>query len=156
MMRKLLLIGCVVAFARCATVHHGPMQRVRVDSDPSGATVTTKDCGAGATKVARTDAVVWVNRRATHCTLTVSAAGFDSQTIELHREVSPRTAGNADAIRGMCYGDALNCRSFGDLLAAVFFGGIIGGAGVGVDAATGAMFEQQPNELHVELVPRLN
>jgi len=150
---NLLPILFVLAFARCATVHHGPLQRIHVDSDPAGATVKTKDCGPGSTRVATTEAAVWVSRRATRCTLTVSAAGFEPETISLHREISPRTHDNARAIGEMCDGDALDCNSFSDVLVAVFLGGIISGTGFGVDAATGAMFEQQPNAVHVELVP---
>ena len=35
----------------------------------------------------KTAAVVWVSRRATHCALTFTAPGFESQTVTLHREV---------------------------------------------------------------------
>lgn len=151
MVRKLLPAILVLATVRCATIHHGPMQRIQVDSDPLEATVRTKDCGPGSTKVAKTDAVVWVNRRATRCTLTISAPGFESQSVRLRRVMSAEARDNALVFAELCDPGALDCNSFSDVLTAVFLGGIIGGTGFGVDAATGAMFAQEPNEVYVEL-----
>ncbi len=152
MVRKLLPVLLVLASVRCATVHHGPMQRIQVDSDPIEATVRTQDCGAGSTKVAKTEAVVWVNRRATRCTLTISAPGFESQSVPLHRVMSAEARDNARVFGELCDDDGLDCNSFSDVVTMVFLGGIISGTGFGVDAATGAMFAQEPNEVHVELL----
>jgi len=149
--RTLLLATLVIALARCATIDHGPMQRIRVDSDPMGATVRTKSCGPGSTKVTETAGVVWVNRRATRCTLTFSAPGFQPQSVPLHRVISDKTFQNAKAIDGFC--DAVNCTNGSDFTAALFLGGFFAGTGFAVDAVTGAMFTQDPNEVYVELEP---
>ena len=152
-MRTIFAALFVLAFARCATLDHGPMQRIHVGSDPIGATVTTKSCGPGSTKAATTDAVVWVSRRATRCTLTVAAPGFEPQIVPLRRAISDAFRDNALFIAEFCDGDALDCTHPSDLLAGLFLGGIFSGTGFGIDAATGAMFQLEPNHIYVELAP---
>ena len=151
-MKQIAAIVLAAVLTGCATVDHGPMQRIYADSDPVAATVRTKDCGPGSTKVAKTAAVVWVSRRATHCALTFTAPGFESRTVTLHREMSDRTFDNARGVADFCDGDVLDCNSLSDFFAAIFLGGLVAGTGFGVDAATGAMFEQHPSNIHVELV----
>jgi hypothetical protein len=149
MMRAALL---ALVFTGCATIQHGPMQRIRVDSEPVAATIRTHDCGPGSTKAARTAGIVWVNRRATRCALTISAPGFEPQTVRLQRVLSHEARDNARIFAELCDGDALDCNSFSDVVAAVFLGGIFAGTGFGVDAATGAMVALEPNDIHVTLV----
>jgi len=139
----------VLAFARCATLDHGPMQRIHVDSDPAGATVQTKSCGPGSTKVATTEAVVWVSRRATRCTLTITAPGFEPETVSLHRTISDDFHDNARIAGDFCDDGSFDCTHLSDFVAAIFFAG----TGFGIDAATGAMFQLEPSHLYVELAP---
>jgi len=150
-MRTLLPL-LVIVFARCATLHHGPMQRILVDNEPVAATVQTKQCGPGSTRVAKTAAIVWVNRRATHCTLTFTAPGFESQTVPLHRGISDKMRGNARVVDDFCGDEALDCNHLSEFVTAIFLGGFFAGTGLGVDAVTGAMFEQEPSSIHVELL----
>ena len=140
----------VIAFMRCATIDHGAVQRIQVDSDPL-ATVRTKHCGPGSTKVAETPGVVWVSRRAKRCTLTFTAPGFEPQTVRLARAVSKKTFDNVH-FADLCDGEALDCWNTSDFFLALFLGGFLAGTGFGIDAATGAMFEQQPSHVDVELV----
>jgi hypothetical protein len=127
------------------------MQRIRVESEPFGSSVQTKQCGPASTKTATTPAVVWVSRRAKRCTLTITAPGFEPRSVSLRRVVSDRTLRNAEAVGELC--DSLECNSFSDVLTSVFFGGLVAGTGFGVDAVTGAMFQQDPSSVYVKLVP---
>ena len=155
-MRTLIAALFVLAFARCATLDHGPMQRIRIDSDPLEATVRTKSCGPGSTKTATTAGVVWVSRRATRCTLTFSAPGFEPQTVQLQRTIHDRTFDNARLADDFCGEDAFDCSHPSDLVGALFLGGLFAGTGFGIDAVTGAMFQQEPSRIYVELDPTMD
>jgi hypothetical protein len=141
----------LLATTACATVNHGPMQRIYVDSEPVRATVQTRNCGPGSTRSVETPDVVWVSRRAKRCALTFRAAGYESKSVTLRRLVSTRTYDNARAFESLC--DGTDCYSISEWLAMLFVGGLVAGTGFGVDAATGAMFELQPSNVKVELAP---
>src|SRR5215212_10069845 len=87
--RSLLILLALLALnlAACATMQHGPVQRISVESDPPDAVVYTDQCGPGSTKEARTPGVVWVSRRAERCTLTIVAPGYESETVVLTRAI---------------------------------------------------------------------
>ncbi len=121
----------------CATVQHGSVQRIPVDSEPAGAMVYTEECGPGSTTEARTPGVSWVSRRAERCALTFTAPGYELERVFLTREIAKEFLDNIDF---------LDADSF-------FIGGFLTGAGFGIDALTGALFEQHPNDVFVELVP---
>lgn len=133
-------------FAACATVQHGPVQRIHVDSEPSDAVVRTELCGPGATKKVRTPGVVWVSRRAERCTLTFSAPGYEAERVMLRRELAQEFLDNAEFL-DVCGGNVLDCDD--ELLFLV--GGTLAGAGFGIDAITGALFEQHPDDVFVSL-----
>ena len=137
MKRTLPLAVLALNLAACATVQHGPVQRIPVDSEPAGAFVYTEDCGPGSTREARTPGVIWVSRRAERCALTFTAPGYALQRVVLTREIAEEFLENIDF---------LDADSF-------FITGFLTGAGFGVDALTGALFEQQPNDVFVSLVP---
>jgi hypothetical protein len=147
---KRLLIAAIAALnlAACATVQHGPVQRIRVDSDPAGVKVRTHKCGPGSTKEVRTPAVVWVSRRAEKCTLTFTEDGYVGKRIPLTRAVAPEYLENLEAF-SVC--TELDCD---DAWGYFFLGGFLAGTGFGVDTITGAMYEQQPYEVVVTLEPR--
>ena len=146
-----VLFALVLALnlAACATVQHGPVQRISVESEPSGAEVLTTLCGPGSTKKALTPAVVWVSRRAERCTLLVSADGYESERVVLERAVAPESLDNLEIFE-ICGEDVVDCT---DGWPFFFFGGLLAGTGFGVDAVTGAMFEQQPGDVFVTLQP---
>jgi len=85
-MRKMILTALLPFFlVQCATVTQGPMQRIRVGSKPSGVSVKLSECGVGGTETAKTPAIVFVNRRATRCTLTFTHPELGTRTVSLIR-----------------------------------------------------------------------
>ncbi len=143
MKRLFLLAILALTLAACATVQHGPVQGINVDSEPTGAKVRTDLCGPGATKEVYTPGVVWVSRRAERCTLTFTADGYIGKRVVLTRALSPEFLENAEAI-DVCGG--------GDCDATWFIvSSLVAGAGFGVDAISGALYEQQPGEVFVTL-----
>jgi hypothetical protein len=144
-MRPLLAAALFLTLTACATVQHGPVQRIPVDSEPQGALVRTSECGPGATKETRTPGVVWVSRRAERCTLTFLSRGHYTERVTLRRELAEEFFENADVAAEMCCGD--------DGLGWFFLGGLFAGTGFAVDTATGALFEQHPHEVFVNFEP---
>jgi hypothetical protein len=152
MLKCLIPIIGIVALSACATTHHGPMQRITVDSKPDGALVELSDCGVLATDFQKTPATVWVSRRSTQCTLTVSKLGYRPVTMKLRRSVAPEFVGNAEAIVDVCVND-VSCHDPADFLFFTAVGGVIAGAGMATDAVSGAMFTLSPSRVDVELCP---
>lgn len=146
-MKHLLLIAsATLAFAACATVQHGPMQKIAVESEPAGAVVQTDQCGPGSTKEAATPAVVWVSRRAERCTLTFLARGYETERVTLRRALADEFFENAALADIACSsGDCID-------LDFLFLATLFTGTGMVVDTATGALFEQRPNAVFVEMV----
>jgi hypothetical protein len=146
MKRSALAAALALHLAACATVQHGPMQRIPVDSEPQDALVRTADCGPGATKEVRTPGVVWVSRRAERCMLTFASRDHYTEQVTLTRELSEKFFENAEVAADLC------CTSGDDWLG-FFLGGLFAGTGFAVDTATGALYEQHPSEVFVELEP---
>jgi hypothetical protein len=149
-MRRIVSILLALFTTACATVHHGPMQRIQVDSAPAGVTVRSTGCGPGSTESATTPATVWVSRRATRCTLTLSASGYREEIVLLRRGRNDVTNRNFNAAGVICEHEA-NCNSFHEFFGVLALGALLGGTGLGVDAATGARYEQQPSYVAVTL-----
>lgn len=147
-MRRSIAILMTLALTACATVQHGPVQRIAVDSEPQGALVRTSLCGPGSTKEVRTPGIVWVSRRAERCTLTFSEHDYYPEQVTLQRELSEEFFENADAAAALC------CDGPGDWSDWFFLGAFFAGTGFAVDTATGAMFEQHPHDVFVHLQPR--
>jgi len=143
-----LLAALALNLAACATVQHGPMQRIRVDSDPQDVVVRTDKCGPGSTKRVRTPSVVWVSRRAERCTLTFTADGYVGRRIVLTRVIAEEFLENFEAFE-VCAD--LGCD---DPWGFLFLGGFLAGTGFGIDTITGALYELQPGEVVVTLEPR--
>lgn len=144
-MRRVVAAALLVTLTACATVQHGPAQRIEVDSDPQDALVRTSECGPGATKETRTPGVVWVSRRAERCTLTFLSRGHYTERVTLRRELAEEFFENANVAAEMCCSD--------DWLGWLFLGGLFAGTGFAVDTATGALFEQRPSEVFVNFEP---
>ena len=146
MKHGLLAALALVSLTACATVQHGPMQRIVVESEPAGAIVETDDCGVAATRKVETPGVLWVSRRADKCALHFSARGYESQTVTLHRQVADEFLENVAPLDAICSG--------GDCGDIHFFllGSFLSGTGFAVDAATGALFELSPDDIWVELM----
>ena len=147
MKRLALLAALALNLAACATVQHGPVQRIQVDSDPAGTVVRTDKCGPGSTKEVRTPGTVWVSRRAERCTLTFTADGYVGKRVPLTRVIAEEFLENLEAFR-VC--DGVDCD---DPWGFFLLGGLVAGTGFGVDTITGALYEQQPHEVFVTLEP---
>lgn len=148
-----LLAFLSLSFVACATVQHGPVQRIHVETDPEGAIVRTENCGPGATREATTPADVWVSRRAKECAFTLAAPGYYVETVVLSRKVADEYFENLDLAGVLCGDDVIDCSDPSSWPFFLFFGGVLAGTGFGVDTVTGAMFEQEPAEVMVELQP---
>lgn len=146
-MRQLIAIGLMLTLTACATVQHGPVQRIHVDSEPQDALVSTSDCGPGATKQVRTPGVVWVSRRAERCTLTFLSRGHYTERVTLRRELAQEFFDNAGVAAEMC------CSHSDDWLGWLLLGGLFAGTGFAVDTATGALYQQHPSKVFVNLEP---
>lgn len=152
-MRRVILrlLALLVTTTACGTLDNGPLQRVHVASDPSGALVEAAGCGgssAGSQK--RTPATLWVSRRATTCIVTVSLPGFQPETVCLTREVSGAVDGNLNAIGSACSPDE-NCRQPADTVRSVLAGALASAVGIGIDALSGGMWEQVPSRVSLKL-----
>jgi hypothetical protein len=143
-----LLALLALNLGACATVQHGPVQRIQVDSDPAGVVVRTEKCGPGSTRETRTPGVVWVSRRAERCSITFTADGYVGRRVPLSRVIAEEFMENLEALN-VCSG--VDCD---DAWGFFLLGGFFAGAGFGVDAITGALYEQQPHEVVVTLDPR--
>ncbi len=98
------------------------------------------DCGGWRAARLRTPATVWVSRRATRCSLTLSFPGYADQTVTLTRVTSDSVDDNFVLME--------KAESLKDGLVL----GLFTAVGVGLDALTGAMWEQVPSRLLLTLV----
>jgi len=140
----------VLLMSGCGTMHNGPLQRIRVATEPPGAQVEAVGCGGsdnGRQKLS--PATLWVSRRATNCMVTVSLDGYVLETVRLQRKESEASDGNFDAIGAIC--DAGNCRQPADTGRSLLAGAVIGLIGLGVDGLTGAIWQQVPSSISLKL-----
>ena len=99
-----------------------------------------------ATKTAATPGVVWVSRRSTQCQLVLRRSGFRTERVRLPRHVSSamqRYADAADIYASIDSDDPIST--------AIFVTGFLVLPSFVVDAASGSMFELQPNRVFVTL-----
>ena len=144
-MRRLLLV-CALGLVGCATAQNGPMQRIRIDSDPQGVSVALKHCGAMATKTVTTPAVAWVSRRSTQCRLEFRKPYYEEQVVRLDRHTSRSMDGYGTGVDVVLD----NSSKLSDV---AVLGTVILVPSLAVDAVSGSMFELKPNVVLVRLVP---
>jgi hypothetical protein len=142
-MKRAIAGLCIIALTGCATIANGPMQRVYVDSNPSGAVVRLNHCGKFATKAVTTPAVAWVSRRSTQCELTFAMPERAEQRTKLSRHVSRNIDLYGTTADVMLDGS----NTLGDWAAVGIFVLL---PSFLVDAATGSMFELQPNQAYAD------
>ncbi|MCA1733234.1 MAG: hypothetical protein LC732_06475 [Acidobacteria bacterium] len=133
-----------MAITGCATARQGPLQRIRIESDPPGSTISAERCGLRVGS-RETPATILVSRRATQCEISVSHSGYHTTIVPLEREFSELVVGNANALA------VVECCDEGFSSLALGLAGLV--TGVLVDAASGAMYELQPAHFFVELEP---
>ncbi|HEX5718614.1 MAG TPA: hypothetical protein VF179_20810 [Thermoanaerobaculia bacterium] len=134
----------------CATLHNGRHQEIRVVTDPAGATVDVR-CGKQQ-PAAVTPATVRLPRRVEQCSLILTRPGFHSETVVFDSSPSGWAWGNfAAPIAGAASGTT---RQSDEAFVDFSFGALLGGAGLGVDALTGAMWQLEPAKVELKLVPK--
>jgi len=151
----LLLIGCLLS--SCATIRHGRDEVISVDSNPSGANATIK-CANNVTANGTTPARLTIPRKADGCRVDVEKSGMKTQTIQLERGFDSAYWSNFILLSGLPLGTiaAFSNGVFGSPPAyagALFVAGILGGVGLIVDRANGAMYDHDPNVIKVTLQP---
>ena len=143
------LAAVVILTQGCATVHNGRHQEISVVTDPAGATVDVR-CGK-AQPAAVTPTTVRLPRRVEECSLILTLPGFHSETVVFESSASGWVWGNfvAPGVGGTIGATRHSDQAFIDFL----FGAVIGGAGFGVDALSGAMWQLEPAKVEIKLTP---
>ncbi|HEX6100055.1 MAG TPA: hypothetical protein VF432_27330 [Thermoanaerobaculia bacterium] len=143
-------VAVLVLAQGCATVQDGRYQEIRVVSDPAGASVEVH-CGK-AQPVAVTPATVRVPRRADRCSLVLTRDGYQPETVVFDSVPNGWIWANFGAtIAGGISGATRHSdQAFVDFLTGV----VVGSAGFGIDALTGAMWEWEPAAVERKLVPK--
>jgi hypothetical protein len=143
-MHKIARLVPAIFFVGCATVNHGPLQRISVDSDVP-ATVTVEKCGVRF-EPSETPTEVFVSRRATDCVI-VLTTDREERVVPLtrHAENIWDTVEAADVV--LSGASTIDEVGIG-LVAAV----PVVLASAGVDFATGAVYQQQPAEIFVSFL----
>jgi hypothetical protein len=143
-------IAVVILTQGCATLHNGRHQEIRVVTDPAGATVEVR-CGKQQ-PAAVTPATVRLPRRVEQCSLILTRPGFHSETVVFDSSPSGWVWGNLAApIAGAASGTT---RQSDQAFVDFFLGALLGGAGFGIDALTGAMWQLEPAKVERKLAPK--
>lgn len=145
-----ILVAVIVFTQGCATLHNGRYQEIPVVSDPAGADVEVR-CGKPQ-PAAVTPATVRLPRRVEECSLILSRAGFQTETVVF--ESGPNRWFWAN-FGGPIVGGGIGATRHSDqALVDFLIGAFLGGAGFGIDAMTGAMWELEPARVERKLVPK--
>lgn len=156
---KLLTVFLASTMAvRCATAANGRYERIPIKSDPPGASVRV-DCGKANRRAPKvTPTVIAIPRNADRCSVLLVKDGYERRSVTLDRVVSEKVIRNFYAAAfGLEAMDELSWDD--DLFAVAFFftlsSAALGGVGLAVDRATGALFEHEPKFIEVDLVADL-
>jgi hypothetical protein len=143
-------VAVVILMQGCATLHNGRHQEIKVVTDPAGATVEVR-CGK-LQPATVTPTTVRLPRRVEECSLLLSRPGFHSETVVFISRPSGWVWGNfAAPIAGAASGTTRQSdKAFVDFL----LGALLGGAGFGVDALSGAMWQLEPAKVERKLAPK--
>jgi hypothetical protein len=140
----------------CATIRHGTNEVIGVDSNPSGANATIK-CANNISASGTTPARLTIPRKADGCRVDVEKSGMKTQTIQLERGFDSAYWLNFVPASGLPLGTIAVFTTgslFGgppDYVGVLLVVGIIGGVGLIVDRANGAMYVHNPNVIKVTL-----
>jgi len=144
-----IVVAILLLAQGCATVHNGRHQEIPVVTDPAGATVEVR-CGK-LQLTAVTPATIRLPRHVDQCSLVLTRSGFQSETVAFESFASPWVWGNfaAPIVGGVVGMTRHSDQAFVDF----FIGAVIGGAGFGIDALTGAMWRLEPAKVERKLTP---
>ena len=157
-MKAVLAALAALVTAGCGSIFHGSTQQISVSSTPPGATARAA-CSDGSAVEATTPGTLLLRRNAEGCAITVSKAGYVSQTVALTRGKSSAMVGNvpasiASALGGVLVGAVACIRSSSAINTCAVAGGLFGLFLPGyLDARTGAMYTQRPDHVDVALKP---
>ncbi|HEV7428608.1 MAG TPA: hypothetical protein VGQ46_19810 [Thermoanaerobaculia bacterium] len=150
----LLLIGCLLT--SCATIMHGRDEIISVDSNPSGAKVTIM-CANNISASGTTPARLTIPRKADLCWVDVEKIGMKTQKIQVERGFDSAYWLNFIPASGLPLG-TIALFSTGSLfggppgyVGVLLVAGIVGGVGLIVDRATGAIYDHDPHVINVTL-----
>lgn len=155
-MRRAVALTLLLATG-CATMVNDTPQRIAVTSDPSGASVTAR-CSGAVVSTGTTPGEVAIPLRSSGCSLHFEKSGYQPQTFALQRGRHGGYWGNlgflaplAIAIPIALFGahPADNQVTFGIIGALA----VTGATGFVLDRKTGAAYVQEPEDVHVTLVP---
>ncbi len=126
-MRLLGIAALSVMLGGCASVTRGTTENISISSTPSGVEAIVSGLDVPTTCTTPCSIVA---KRSADISITFEKAGYESQTVQLTKEVPPTGAAGFA----------------GNVLA----GGIVG---MGVDAVTGAALDHKPNPVIVTMQP---
>lgn len=156
---KLLTVFLAATMAvRCATATNGRYEMIPITSDPPGASVRV-DCGKAKRRAPKaTPTVIAIPRNADRCSVLLVKDGFERRSITLDRVVSEKAIRNfyaaaigLEAMDEVSWDDDLFAVAFFFTLSSVALGGV----GLAVDRATGALYEHEPKFIQVNLVSEM-
>lgn len=148
-MNRKTVLALVILMQGCATVHNGRHQEIRVVTDPAGAAVEVR-CGKPQ-PAAVTPTTVRLPRRVDQCSLILTRPGFHSEMVVLDSSPSGWVWAN---FAGPSIGGAIGATRQSDQAFVDFIvGALIGGAGFGIDALSGAMWQLEPAKVERKLTP---
>jgi hypothetical protein len=155
--RFLASLSTAILLSSCASIRNGRDEVITVDSDPSGANATIK-CANNVSASGTTPARLTISRKADGCRVDVEKSGMKTQTIQLERGFDSAYWSNFILASGLPLGTiaAFSNGIFGSApgyAGALFVTGILGGVGLIVDRANGAMYDHDPNVIKVTLQP---
>ena len=149
-LKTMTFVAVAILSQGCATLHNGRHQEIRVVTDPPGATVDVR-CGKQQ-PAAVTPATVRLPRRVEQCSLMLTRPGFHPETVVFVSSPSGWVWGNfAAPTAGAASGIT---RQSDQAFVDFFFGALLGGAGFGIDALTGAMWQLEPANVERKLTPK--
>ena len=160
-MKTIALLAALLA-ASCASMVNGKFQNVPVTSSPSHAAITLACPGREPQHAGYTPATIALWRGDDGCRITLSKLGYREETIRFRRVRSAVTALNA--VPALLLGGVTGLAAYlpaelvlpPDAADAIGDAAFAAGASVpfAIDERSGAAFEQVPNRISVELVPR--
>jgi hypothetical protein len=160
-MKTIALLTALLA-ASCASMVNGRFQDVPVASSPAHAAITLACPGLEPRHAGYTPATITLRRGDDGCRITLTKLGYHEETIRFRRVRSAVTALNA--VPGLLIGGVTGLVAYlpaelllpNDTAEAIGDAAFAAGASVpfAIDERSGAAFEQVPNRISVELVPR--
>ena len=144
--------------ARCASIGHGRLEELAIESQPEGAVVSIV-CAGSTVATGVTPVVLQMRRSATDCAANLTRDGFQDERVQLSRRLN-RTywlnalfAGVAVPAAGVANDGGIGSEGFSSLLYGV---SAIGVAGLIYDHSSGRAYHHSPARITVRLTPQVS